>query len=697
MVRFELKKVFCNRFFLGILLFSIFLNLFTLYESGKASKETEDGLSYNTYDEFVDDVQSNARKSLSVSIFNEGLSDFSKRNIEKTAEDFEKMRGIEIKKDIDDGVLIVLNSEISDFCILILLIAIGLSLITDEKEKRLFHLIRSTAHGTHKTIISKISALFICSVLINGVITASTAIFAFKKYGFGDIFRSIQSVPDMLTAFFKQNIFEYFLMLFSVKTIGIFIVGVVIFLLCLMSKHTITMILSVVLTGAVSFVASLIPDTSDFNFFRYINLYSLINPYNVLHSYVNLNIFAKPVNVIVVFALFSFLTGALTTTAVIVYFANKRPLENSDVKAVNILHHNKVHGNIMHFELKKLLSLNKATAIILVFILFQTYNVYTQKNFQSKDDYYYQYYMEMLSRQLTDEKEKIILSEKAKIDNAQEQQQSLNEQRKNKEITLQQYIQKQEEYSGILDKSEMFNKIFEKYLYIKDNPNAEFIYDIGYEKLFGISEQNFSLKNSMLLLCVFALCFCSVYSVDYKTDAYKILCTTKYGTDKTRKVKNRVLFLLSSIIFIVAYMPEIIYIGRFYGFPHLNAQLLSIPATSNIGILPIWLGVVLLYAIRFLIICLLISIISAISLKSKNNIITAILFCLIFVLPIAIYSFGKIEIMSYLSLWSLLSGNILVDGSLSAEHIILFIILISVSCVSKRFVRHNFGKSISKS
>lgn len=696
MIRFELKKVLSNRFFLGMLLFSIFLNLFTLYEINKTSKEQETTLSYNTYDEFVDAVQKNAERSLSVSIFNESLSDFSKRNIEKTAEDFEKMRGIEIKKDIDDGVLLVLNSKISDFCILILLIAIGLSLITDEKEKRLFHLIRSTAHGTYKTIISKLSALFICSILINGVITASTMIFAFKKYGFGDIFRSIQSVPDMLTAFFKQNISEYFLMLFSVKTIGIFIVGVVIFLLCLMSKHTITMILSVVLTGAVSFAASLIPDTSVFNFFRYINLYSLINPYNALHSYVNLNIFGKPINVIIVFALFSFLIGVLIISAVIIYFAYKRPLENNDAKFVNMLHRNKVHGSIMHFELKKLLSLNKAVTIILAFILFQTYNVYTQENFQSKDDYYYQYYMEMLSGQLTDEKEKIILSEKAKIDNAQEQQQSLNEQRKNKEITLQQYIQKQEEYSGILDKSEMFNKIFENYLYIKDNPNAEFIYDIGYEKLFGISEQNFSLKNSMLLLCVFALCFCSVYSVDYKTDAYKILCTTKYGTDKTRKVKNRVLFLLSSIIFIAAYMPEIIYIGRFYGFPHLNGQLVSIPELSNLGAIPIWLGIIFLYSIRFLVMILIIPIISAISLKGKNNIITAIIFFLIFVLPIAIYSFAGIEIMSYLSLWSLLSGNIFVNGSFGVEHIIWLIILTSVSGFSNCFLHRNFGKAINK-
>ena len=248
LIKFELKKIFYNRFFLVMLIFTLFLNLFTLYESSKTVRFGESNILYNTYDEFVDSVQSNAEKSLSLSIFSDELSDFSKKNIKKTAEDFEKMRGIEISQDINDGVLFVLNSEISDICILLILISLGLSLIVDEKEKRLFQLIRSTAHGTISTILSKLSALLICCVLINVIITSSTVGFSYVKYGFGDVFRSIQSVPEMLTGFFRLNILQFFLMLFATKTIGIFIIAVFVILLCLLSKRAITMLVFVVHT-----------------------------------------------------------------------------------------------------------------------------------------------------------------------------------------------------------------------------------------------------------------------------------------------------------------------------------------------------------------------------------------------------------------------------------------------------------------
>lgn len=694
LIKFELKKIFYNRFFLVMLIFTLFLNLFTLYESSKTARFDESKMLYNTYDEFVDSVQSNAEKSLSASIFSDELSDFSKKNIEKTAKDFEKMRGIEISQDINVGVLLVLNSENSDICILLILISLGLSLIVDEKEKRLFQLIRSTTHGTISTILSKLSALLICCVLINVIITASTVGFTYAKYGFGDVFRSIQSIPEMLTVFFRFNILQFFLMLFATKTIGIFIIAVFVILLCLLSKRAITMLVFVVLISSASISMTFIPETSEFIFFKYINLYSLLNPYKVFSSYINLNILGKPINVNVVFAFFLITMLLLSMTLVVFYFIKKRPLENCDKKNNNTFLHGRIWHSIIHFEFKKILSLNKVIVIILFFALFQTYNVYNQENFQSADEYYYQYYMEMLSGPLTSSKEKLLLSEKKKIDEAEEQIYILNEQRHKNELTLQEFIQKQEQYSDVLNKASMFNRVYEKYIYIKNNPGAEFIYDTGYEKLFGISEQNFSLNNSLLLLFVFALCFCSIYSVDYKTNAFRILCTTKYGIDKTRKVKTKVIVFLSIFIFLIAYIPEAIYIGRFYGFPNLIGQLLCIPELSNLGSLPIWFGIAILYVIRLLIVFLLIPIISAISLKSKNNIITAIIFSLIFVLPNVICAFFNVELMLYFSLWNLLSGSWLFNGSSICIYVFQFIMLTTVSYICNRFVSRRFGTTI---
>lgn len=83
LTKFELKKIFYNRYFLVMLIFTLFLNLFTLYESSKTARLGESEMLYNSYDEFVDSVQANAEKSLSVSIFSDELSDFSKKTLRK--------------------------------------------------------------------------------------------------------------------------------------------------------------------------------------------------------------------------------------------------------------------------------------------------------------------------------------------------------------------------------------------------------------------------------------------------------------------------------------------------------------------------------------------------------------------------------------------------------------------------------------
>lgn len=693
LIKFELKKIFSNKFFLGMVAFAIFLNVFVLFESGSPTDNIKNEISYKTYDEFIDSVQANAENSLSASIFCDNLTEFSKKNIEKTANDFERMRGIEIVNGKNDGVLLVFNSTVSDLCILLLLITACLSLVADEKDKHLFHLIRSTKNGTVKTFFAKTLSLLVCCVAVNAVITGATASFAYFKYGFGDIHRSIQSVPEMLTAFFRLDIAEFFFMNFAVKTVGIFAVGMLVFLLCLLTKRSISMLVLTSLIGAFSVSLTFIPETSALNFFKYINLYSLMNPYSVFKSYNNLNIFGFPVNANIIFAVFLGLIAGLLITLSAVYFVKKRPLENSVQKSADFSKKYRVYNNVAHFELKKLLSLNKCAAILLVFALLQSYAVYNQENFQSGDEYYYKYYMEMLSGELTPEKENIILTEKAKFTEAEEKVATLEEQRRNGEITLHQFISEYQKYEEVIEKSEQFNRVYNKYLHVKETSGAEFVYDTGYEKLFGISDPNFSAQNNLLLLCVLSFCLCSLYSVDYKNEMYKILTATKYGLKKTRDTKSIIAVCVTAVTVLISYLPEVIFISRFYGFAGAASQLLSIPSFTHFGSLPIWFDVALLYLSRFVIALMMVPIISAISLKTKNNITTALLSLILFAVPFGIYYAFDIMFFRSVSVWNLLSGDVLTGNSSLITYIIQFVILLSLSVASSFFIKHKFGKT----
>lgn len=236
----------------------------------------------------------------------------------------------------------------------------------------------------------------------------------------------------------------------------------------------------------------------------------------------------------------------------------------------------------------------------------------------------------MLSGALDGEKEEIILSEKEKLANAQNELDALYEKRRSGEISTAEFIAEQEDLSRVLENTEPFEKIYQKYLYIKENPGAEFFYDSGYERLCGISDRTFSLNGTLIMICLFALCFCSVYSFEYKSGAYKIIGTTKFGDKKLRRAKYSAMMCLSVLIFAVSYLPELIYIGKFYGFPALSAPIMSIPALKNFGAMPIWSFILIMYLLRFALSAALLPVISSISKRCKNNILTAFIFFALF-------------------------------------------------------------------
>lgn len=140
------------------------------------------------------------------------------------------MENIHPKYDINNVVNLLFNFY-TDIFILLIIVIICLSLITDEKGKGLFALIKATQRGTGQTIVAKLFALFILILSVHILIFGSTILFASKTYGLGDLSRAVQSLPNMIDSTLKLNLWQYILLYFGVKTCGLYIVGTLIFLI----------------------------------------------------------------------------------------------------------------------------------------------------------------------------------------------------------------------------------------------------------------------------------------------------------------------------------------------------------------------------------------------------------------------------------------------------------------------------------
>lgn len=201
--------------------------------------------------------------------------------------------------------------------------------------------------------------------------------------------------------------------------------------------------------------------------------------------------------------------------------------------------------------------------------------------FLGYEHYYFKYTMQSLQGPLNNEKEAFILSEKARFDEAQVKVDTIKAQFERGEISFEAVTSLSKKYENILAKKGAFDAVYERYLYIKKTDNAQFLYDTGYHRLFGMTSVDEGLAGGMKLLAVLILCLCGVFAMEYKTGMYKVLNSTRLGYTTTIRFKLLLSGLTATVIFVCAYLPDLLFIHKYFGLPGLTLPLASIPPYGN--------------------------------------------------------------------------------------------------------------------
>jgi len=659
-------------------------------------------LTANTHTAFLDRIDREADRLLGSAIFGSDPDSFSSRNIAKTQQDFSKMRGTETHFDVNTGIKILFDSPSADLIMILLIITIVIALITDEKDKRLFLLIKATPNGHIHTIIAKLITTAICVVGVSGLLFLSGLIFAEITYGLGDIQRSIQSVPELMGSTLNISVAGFILLQFTAKTAGLLCIAILIILIAIYVKHSIIMISATTLIAIGNVLLSAIPVNSFWNTLRFLNLYSLILPHRIYGNYFNLNVFGTPVRLIPVFIIFTIIMFTALVLAVCLSFVKKRGLETSTdlfkIRKMQILP-SKLHTSWKYFELKKLAFVNKALLILVLFGVIQGYTIFTAKEplFSFEHDYV-RNALHQLQGELTEEKETIILAEKAKYDHAQSEIERLTEAFFNDEIDIMEFFEEADEHNEVMRILQGFLIVYERYEYVRDNENAQFLYDFGYAKLFGLRDPDSGLNAGMQVITVLLLCLCGVFSIEYRTGMYKVLNSTIYGHSNTVRFKLLLSTSLTAIAFALASLPELIYIGQAYGYAGISLPLASIYPSSTgqipafLGNSPIWSYLALMLTLRFMVFIGISFIISALSLKTGNNVYAALAGAGIMLLPLFLHLFG-FDLLNAVSLLNLVTFNgiIVAPGIMKSIQLVVFT---SVSVICVFYINRKFGKAL---
>lgn len=284
--------------------------------------------------------------------------------------------------------------------------------------------------------------------------------------------------------------------------------------------------------------------------------------------------------------------------------------------------------------------MKKGILIIVLFIMATAY-LYTNNSYYiSGGELKYNQYMKKLEGKLTSEKEEFLYKEKEKFENAEKKVEEIDKSLRDKEITMMQANALKEEYNKILSNYNTFQKVWDKYEFIKKHEGSEFVYDSAYKMLFNYNDNIFKTA-AILYFTVIIFVLSVVFPMEYSNSQYRVLNTTLLGKKNIEKMKIVISSVLAIIIMGISIGVRYIYISRYYEFSNISAKAISVFGADFWGAqMPIYLVLIIAIGVLLLLSLIFMSIILLVSKKVKNSVYTVVIVCVIIAISRIIFQFG---------------------------------------------------------
>ena len=615
-------------------------------EAGFLNEIWQEAQQVARYPAFLEEIFQKAETLSGISIFSSDASDpFSSRNIQKTARDFAGLQETPITFDISKGFLSATGFFATDLIAIVVMFALAAALLFDEKEAGLFPLVRGTPRGRLQTIAAKLICLSVSLGVVTLLLFGSNLAYASLTTGLGDLARSIQSVGLFQQSILSLSAGQYLLLFLLTKWFSYLLTALLILLICIFAKHPVAAYAAFAGVYAVSqLLYLLIPGTSPLNLFKYVNLISFLRTNDLYRQYLNLNLFGHPVNLLAVsFAALGLSLCALSA-CVAVCFSKKRSFQPGGPLLQRVLQSHRLprrmpSRSVTGQEGYKLLSSNRVLLILAAAILLTCYAAQGQSRYLSPQEFYYKSYLLTLQGELTPQKEEWLAEQQREFDAASQRVTEIAALVQSGEISPAQGEAMKAPYEKALEPQDAFDKVVQRAAYIKEHPGTQFVYDTGYRELFGLSGNAIPAALQLIVCCIFS--FSSVFSMEYQYQALRLLRTTPKGRRDTALRKLLLSAAVSLLFFAIAYLPQLISIGRDFGFPQLSAPVGSLPEYGNF---PSWISLAGFLTLIFLVraVCCLwvVLVLLALSLRLKNAVLTMMCASLLLAAPVLLYQMG---------------------------------------------------------
>lgn len=613
------------------------------------------------YKAYINKIIEKSDNITGVSIF-EDSSSFSYKNAVKTAEDYKPLSNIETAYSNSDGVNMATDFMLTDLIVILLLCIVCDALIGSERNININSLQRTCRYGRNKSAISKMVVGFITTAVICLMFYGVNYIIAGYTYGFGDLFRPIQSVDSFSNCTLRINVLQYLMLHFITKVLVMYLIYTIVNVLSMVGKSKTISYIAFLCILIVSYCLNLfIGDNTSLMCFKYINLISFVDTKNVISHYRNINIFGEPINYVTCFwvVLLVLLLG-LVALNILIYSRKKITAYNkSNNSFLSKLKISCGSTNVIVHELYKTFVSNKVGIIILVVLLTQLYITISSPIVLSNDEKYQKYYFSYYAGDFNSNTKSKIENQIKKYEDNKKSLDKCMSDYDNGLITKEKYEDLFSTYSTIDEDYSNFKKYvipYYDYLKSKADKSVSVVNYNGYCALLGL-KGNLSNTYCLALYVLMVICIIPIFTVEYERKSIHLLSSTKLGFKSLVFKKIVCSCIVTALLNLLIYVPYFIRIISSYGINELGTAACSIEELSNISDgLSILNVIIITFAIRLLVSLVITVIISGISLFTKNTIISIIITTLVFVVPLLL-PINDINILNSFSFYHLQNFN----------------------------------------
>lgn len=604
------------------------------------------------YPEYLKDVEEKAKTIQSISIFQNNDSD----NIIKTAHDYQSLKNTPISYELEKGVKDAISFPLTSYFLMIGLFVICSSMILEEKEKRLFLLVKTTTKGQYQMIIAKcLTMMFVLGVMLV-VMMCSQLFYMHMSTGLGTLTRSIQSLASYLYSPYQWNIIELIGVVTILKYIALCCMGLLMMSLMIVFQHKIYVMITMVSIIVIEFVLSLvISPLSSLYLLKYFNTITFMQPETLFQIYRNVSLGGTLISLSVfIFIVIIVLTITIFMVCTYVYCAQKE----IQTKRFQLSWKRKPHISLSLFsqEIYKCLWIQKVGVILVLVCAVLDYQYSHLTIPQDMNILVYQDYMEVLEGPLTSDKELYIEKEIQNFESLHQKLLEIDQKYEQGLITPQQRINMSEPIENRLMYEHVFDQVLSQYERIQEDSNIEFVFSYPYEQI--LFETTWTFMPILMMCFVIIIVSSQIMTYEYQNQCHSLMKTTFKGNKYILKYKLLLSILLTIVIFMITQLPTTLLFMKTYGFSSLSSSAISIGCAlpSWVSILMVWIAHILVQLFAMIVVVM---VEHSLAIYTKNYHLSLIMTMLLFFVPMLL-SYGDIHFLDSISLYPLLMNGLYV-------------------------------------